>query len=63
MHVKESAHYRAVSMELAAYLDGQYVEMRIATASGESRRSVKVLSVVCVIPGLAAEPTSVIGSA
>lgn len=36
MDVKESARYHAVSMELAAYLDGHYVEMRIATASGET---------------------------
>jgi len=28
------ARYRAVSMELAAFLDGQYVEMRILTDSG-----------------------------
>jgi len=41
MDVKESTHYHAVSMELAAYLDGQYVEMRIATASGET------IAVVC----------------
>jgi hypothetical protein len=41
MNVKESAHYRAVSMEIAAYLDGHYVEMRIATESGET------IAVVC----------------
>jgi hypothetical protein len=41
MNVKESAHYHAVSMEIAAYLDGQYVEMRIATESGET------IAVVC----------------
>ena len=28
--------YRAVSMELAAYLDGRYVEMHILTDSGET---------------------------
>jgi hypothetical protein len=28
--------YRAVSMELAAYLDGRYVEMHILTDTGES---------------------------
>lgn len=33
--------YCAVSMELAAYLDGQYVEMRILTDTG------KTVSVVC----------------
>jgi len=27
--------YRAVSMELAAYLDGEYVEMHIVTDAGE----------------------------
>jgi hypothetical protein len=41
MDVKESAHYHAVSMEIAAYLDGHYVEMRIATTSGET------IAVVC----------------
>lgn len=33
--------YCAVSMELAAYLDGQYVEMHILTDTG------KTISVVC----------------
>jgi hypothetical protein len=33
--------HRAVSMELAAYLDGQYVEMHIVTDAGER------LTVVC----------------
>lgn len=33
--------YRAVSMELAAYLDGRYVEMHITTDGGEA------VSVVC----------------
>ena len=33
--------YRAVSMELAAYLDGRYVEMHILTDTGET------VSVVC----------------
>jgi hypothetical protein len=33
--------YRAVSMELAAYLDGRYVEMHITTDAGET------VSVVC----------------
>lgn len=33
--------YRAVSMELAAYLDGEYVEMHIVTDAGER------ISVVC----------------
>jgi hypothetical protein len=28
--------YRAVSMELAAYLDGRYVEMHILTDTGET---------------------------
>jgi hypothetical protein len=28
--------YRAVSMELAAYLDGHYVEMHIVTDAGET---------------------------
>jgi len=35
------ARYRAVSMELAAHLDGQYVEMRILTDMGRS------ITVVC----------------
>jgi hypothetical protein len=36
-----SRRYRAASMELAAYLDDQYVEMHITTDSGE------MLTVVC----------------
>ena len=28
--------YQAVSMQLAAYLDGRYVEMQIVTGTGES---------------------------
>jgi|GEM_PF-2134110 len=37
----EPIRYCAVAMELAAYLDGQYVEMRILTDTG------KTISVVC----------------
>src|SRR5437879_3739357 len=36
-----SPRYRAVSMELAAYLDGHYVEMHIVTETGEA------ISIVC----------------
>jgi hypothetical protein len=36
-----TARYRAVSMELAAYLDGRYVEMHILTDTG------KTIAVAC----------------
>jgi len=39
--VTAQTRYRAVSMELAAYLDGQFVEMRIQTDAG------KTISIVC----------------
>ena len=39
--VKPSPRYRAASMELAAYLDDRYVEMRIVTDTGEA------IAVVC----------------
>lgn len=35
-NVETSQRYRAVSMELAAYLDGRYVEMHIVTDTGEA---------------------------
>jgi hypothetical protein len=38
---KTAPRYRAVSMELAAYLDDRYVEMRIVTDTGEA------VAVVC----------------
>lgn len=34
--LEPSPRYRAVSMELAAYLDGRYVEMHIVTDTGEA---------------------------
>jgi hypothetical protein len=36
-----SRRYRAVSMTLAAYLDAHYVEMQVATVSGET------IAIVC----------------
>ena len=36
MNSNRKMHYRAVSMELAAYLDGRYVEMHIVTDRGET---------------------------
>lgn len=41
MNAWQKTHYRAVSMELAAYLDGRYVEMHIVTDRGEA------ISVAC----------------
>jgi len=41
LKTKTSPRYRAVSMELAAYLDDRYVEMHIVTDTGEA------LAVVC----------------
>jgi hypothetical protein len=41
MSAAGTIRHRAVSMELAAYLDGQYVEMHIVTGAGER------LTVVC----------------
>ena len=38
---ERSPRYRAVSMELAAYLDDRYVEMHIVTDTGET------VAVVC----------------
>jgi len=35
-NTEASPRYHAVSMELAAYLDGQYVEMHIVTDTGEA---------------------------
>jgi hypothetical protein len=40
-NTKASPRYHAVSMELAAYLDGHYVEMHIVTDTGEA------VAVVC----------------
>ena len=41
MNTETSPRYLAVSMELAAYLDGHYVEMHIVTDTG------KTFAIVC----------------